>query len=135
MRPFVFLLLPLLAGCDAWPTIVTNKTNAPVMVRYLHRDYDHWSAEFPISAGKAMPLGQEHWIQDIRAVAIRDGRRSYAVSGATLQRVQDTCLSTEAARRFLTAGNCYLIYLGDGRLQTMAVEPKGLEVEQIGNGG
>jgi len=43
------------------------------------------------------------------------------------------CPSTEIARRFSIAGNCYLIYLELGRLQTMAVEPQGLEYEQVGN--
>lgn len=134
MRTFIFLLLPLLAGCDAWPTVVDNRTRAPVMVRYLHKDYDHWSAPFPIPAGKAMPLARAHWIQDIRAMAIKDGTRSYAVEGAALRKIQDMCPSTEIARRFSTARNCYLIYLGRGRLQTMAVAPEGLEYEQVGNG-
>lgn len=134
MRSFILLLLPLLAACDAWPTVVDNRTQSQLTVRYLHRDYDHWSAPFPISAGKAMPLGRAHWIQDIRALRVEDGSASYSVSGDALQRIKDACPSTEIGRRFSTAGTCYLIYLGVGRLQTMAAIPRGLKYEEVGNG-
>ena len=134
MRSSIYLLLPLLAACDAWPTVVDNRTQSQLAVRYLHRDFDHWSAPFPISAGKAMPLARAHWIQDILALRIEDGSRSYSVSGDALQRIKDACPSTEIGRRFSTAGTCYLIYLGGGRLQTMAATPRGLEWEQAGNG-
>ena len=134
MRSFVYLLLPLLAACDAWPTVVDNRTQSQLTVRYLHRDYDQWSAPFPVSAGKAMPLARAHWIQDVRALRIDDRSRSYSVSGDALQRINDACPSTEMGRRFSTAGTCYLIYLGVGRLQTMAATPRGLEYEEVGNG-
>jgi hypothetical protein len=134
MRSFVYLLLPLLAACDAWPTVVDNRTHSQLMVQYLHRDYDHWSSAFPVSAGKAMALARAHWIQDIRALRITDGTRSYSLSGDALRRVQNRCPSTEVGRRFSTAGNCYLIYLGAGRMQTMADTPQGLQYEQAGNG-
>lgn len=134
MRSSIYLLLPLLAACDAWPTVVDNRTQSQLTVRYLHRDYDHWSAAFSVSAGKAMPLARAHWIQDIIALRIEDEFRSYSVSGGTLRRIKDACPSTEIGRRFSTAGNCYLIYLGDRRLQTMAATPLGLEWEQAGNG-
>jgi hypothetical protein len=134
MRSFVYLLLPLLAACDAWSTVVDNRTQSQLTVRYLHRDYDHWSAPFPVQAGKAMPLARDHWIQDIRALRIQDATKSYSLNGDGLQRIKDACPSSELGRRFSTAGNCYLIYLGGGQLQTMAAAPFGLEYEQVGNG-
>lgn len=81
-----------------------------------------------------MPLARAHWVQDILALRIEDGFKSYSVSGGALQRIKGACPSTEIGRRFSTAGNCYLIYLGDGRLQTLAAMPLGLEWEQKGNG-
>ena len=134
MRSFVLLFLPFLSGCDAWPTVVDNRANSQLMVRYLQKDYNHWSGSFPISAGKAMPLARAHWIQDIRAIQIKDGVRLYSLSGDAMRSIQDACPSSELERRFSTAGNCYLVYLGKGRLQTMAVVPQGLEYEQVGNG-
>lgn len=134
MRLLIFLLLPLLASCDAWPTVVDNRTNSQLSVRYLHRDHDHWSAPFSVSAGKAMALSRGHWIQDIRAVRIRDGAESYSLAGDALLRVQLACTSSDLGRRFSTAGNCYLIYLGEGRFQITAVEPRGLQYEQVENG-
>ncbi|WP_206379095.1 hypothetical protein [Sphingomonas sanguinis] len=134
MRSSIYLLLPLLAACDAWPTVVDNRTQSQLAVRYLHRDYDHWSAPFPISAGKAMPLARAHWIQDIRALRIEDAGRSYSVSGDALERIKHACPSSELGRRFSAAGNCYLIYLGDGRLKAMASAPPRLEYEQVKNG-
>lgn len=134
MRSFLYLLLPLLAACDAWPTVVDNRTQSQLTVRYLHKDYDHWSAPFPVSAGKAMPLARAHWIQDILALRIEEATRSYSMSGEALQRIKDACPSTELGRSFSAAGNCYLIYLGGGRLQTMAAAPQGIEYEQVPNG-
>lgn len=134
MRSFVLLLLPFLSGCDAWPTVVDNRTDAQLMVRYLQKDYDHWSSSFAICAGKAMPLARDHWIRDIRAIQIRDGARLYSLSGDGMRLIQDACPSTEMERHLSTAGNCYLIYLGKGRLQTLAVVPQGVEYEQVGNG-
>ena len=134
MRPLVLLLLPLLAGCDAWPTVVDNQTHSEVSVRYLHKDYDHWSATFPVSAGKAMRLARAHWIQDIDGIRLRDGSRSYFLSGKTLRRLDSACPSNEIARNLSVAGDCYLIYLGQGRIQMTVTAPRALQYEQFGNG-
>lgn len=134
MRSLLLLAGLLLTGCDAWPTVMDNRTPANISVRYLYEGYDHWSARFPVSAGKAMPLARAHWIQGINGLRIVDGSRSYSLSDRALRHLASACPSSELARRFSAAGNCYIIYLGKGRLQVMAAMPEGLQWEQVVNG-
>ncbi|MDH2148199.1 hypothetical protein [Sphingobium yanoikuyae] len=123
----------LLPACDAWPTIVDNNASRPISVQYLHQDYDYWSAPFPIRAGRAMPFAQAHWIQEIKGIKIKDGRLNYSWSKVEIDRLALACPSSEIARRVSFAGNCYLIYLGDGRLKAMTALPDGIKYEGIGN--
>jgi hypothetical protein len=81
-----------------------------------------------------MPLARAHWIQNIKGLRIRDGGRSFSLSDQVLRRLEGACPSSELARRISAAGDCYLIYLGQGRLQVMADAPRGLKWEQVGNG-
>ena len=134
MRSLVVLSGLLLAGCDAWPTVMDNRTPAAISVQYLYEGYDHWSARFPVSAGKAMPLSRAHWIQGIRGLRLQEGGQTYFLSDQALRHLESACPSTELARRFSAAGDCYLIYLGKGRLHAMAATPEGLQWEQVGNG-
>lgn len=135
MRTFFILGIALaLTACDAWPTVVDNRAQGPISVRYLHQDYDYWSAPFPIKAGFAMSFARAHWIQEIRGLRIKDGGRDYGWSAAGIARLASACPSSEFSRRFSGAGNCYLVYLGGGRLKATADLPIGLQYEQIGNG-
>jgi hypothetical protein len=135
MRTFLILGIALfLTACDAWPTVVDNRTQGAITVRYLHKDYNYWSAPFPIKAGFAMPFARAHWVQEIRGLRIKDAGRDYGWSAAGIAHLASACPSTELARRLSAAGNCYLVYLGGGRLKAMADLPTGIQYEQIGSG-
>lgn len=81
-----------------------------------------------------MPFARAHWIQEIRGIKIKDGRRNYSWSRAEIGRLTRACPSSEIARRVSFAGNCYLIYFGDGRLKAMADLPDGIKYDEVGNG-
>lgn len=132
-RSLVFLSGLLLAGCDAWPTVVDNRAPSQIVVQYLHSDYDHWSVSFPVSAGKATSLDRAHWIQNIKGLRIREGVRSYSLSDTALRRHEKACPSSKMARSFSAARDCYLIYFGQGRLQVMATAPQDLRWDKLSN--
>lgn len=134
MRSFAISTLLLLAGCDAWPTVIDNRTDKQIVIQWFHRDYDHWSAPFPIRAGLATRLARAHWIQDIVGIRIKDNRRVYSLSNADLRRLDKACESSELSRRYGTASDCYLIYLGTGRVRLTAQAPPNIAYEQLGNG-
>jgi hypothetical protein len=131
MRSLALLFLPFLTACDAWPTVVDNQTSADISVQYLHKDYDHWSGSFPVRARIAVRLSRAHWIQDIKAVRFKDGQHTYLLASDALGRLQDACPSSVAARKYSVAGDCYLIYLGRGKVQVTASEPQRLRYEGV----
>jgi len=133
MRSFTLAVLLLLAGCDAWPTVVDNQTRSAITVRYRHRDYSQWSAPFPIEAGLAMPLARAHWLHDIVDIRIQDGNRSYSLSGSSIRHLESACPSTKLGRKYGFSPNCYLVYLGKGRMSVTAQQPQNLQYEQIEN--
>ena len=123
-----------LTACDAWPTVIDNRTQGPISLQYLHQDYDHWSAAFPINKGLAMSLARAHWVQEIRGIRIRDGEREYSWSAAGIGHLASACPSNQLARNMSFAGNCYLIYLGNGQMKAMSEPPTELNYQQLDNG-
>ncbi len=120
-----------LSGCDAWPTVVNNQTEAPIKLRYLVDDESKWSGGFLIAAGKAQRLAREHWVQDIVGVHIEERGKTYALSFRDLTPMRQSCPSNSLARRLKLAPDCYVNYLGDGRLRGSFEEPKGLTFQNL----
>lgn len=134
MRSLALLALLLLTGCDAWPTVVQNDAEASITFQYLHRDYDHWSAKFPIGAGFAMPLSRGHWMQDIAGIKIADGRKRYEWSEQAVRRLSKACPSSKAGRNLGYAENCYLTYQGGGRVVATNHTPADLNIAGVNKG-
>lgn len=119
-------LVILLAGCDAWPTVVDNQAPRDIAFRYYEAGEIDWSAKFDLPKARAQRLAREHWIQDIKKLEIREGQQTYRYSSATLSKLSAGCPSTELARRLKLAKDCYVTYTGDGRLRSSFSEPKNL---------
>ena len=109
------LCLGTLCGCDAWPTTFDNRTNERVELRYHQREYDDWSAPFPVAAGKATSLARAHYADDIVGLRITDSERAYSLSPQGLAHLHRTC-SRSFIDRLTTLGDCWLTYHGNGRL-------------------
>ena len=124
-----------LAGCDAWPTVVDNQAPSPITVRYHHSAYDYWSGPISIAPDHAKMLSRAHWVQDIDGLRIAEGERLYSLSTESIRELEKTCDSTEFARRVGVARNCYLIYLGSGRLRLSSEQPEGLQYQFADDGG
>ncbi|MBB4149275.1 hypothetical protein ACFSUK_14210 [Sphingobium scionense] len=135
MRTFIlFGFLWALSGCDAWPTVVGNRAESNVTVQYLHQDYDQWSAPFTVKSGFSMPLALAHWIPEIRGIRIKDGQRTYSWSATTMHRLAAACPGSDLPGRAYFVGDCYLIYLGHGRIKAVAERPGDLLPEQMSSG-
>jgi hypothetical protein len=129
MRALPLILLAFLTGCDAWPTVLDNEGRSPIEFQYLHRDYDQWSAKFPIKAGMVLPRG--HWIQDVAGIKITDGRRMYQWSESALDSLARACPSGYLARSYGYARDCYLIYRGNGQMVTTVQKPANLLIDKL----
>lgn len=81
-----------------------------------------------------MAFARAHWVQEIRGIKIKDGKRIYSWSRTEIGHLTHACPSSEMARRVSFASDCYLIYLGDGRLRATADLPDGINYEEVGNG-
>lgn len=134
MRRLIMTTAILLAGCDAWPTVADNQTLSPITIRYLHRDYDYWSAPFPIKPGTAIRLARAHWIQDILGIEIRDGKQVYQFRADAMRQLEAACPSSKLSRKLSFAPDCYLVYYGRGRLKLTAKEPEEIKYGQPRNG-
>lgn len=73
-----------------------------------------------------MPLALAHWIPEIHGIRIKDGRYSYAWSKDAIHRLAAACPGSDLPGRAYFVGDCYLIYLGNGRLKAVADRPSDL---------
>jgi hypothetical protein len=129
------VLAVTLFGCDAYPTVVQNRTVRPISITYHQREYDFWSGTIKVGPKNATRLAREHWIQDIIGIRITDADRTYELTGDRLTPLRDACPSMELGRRYNLAHDCYLTYLGDGHLAATPVMPPDLQFEELGNTG
>jgi hypothetical protein len=84
-----------------------NKSGSDIKFQYLHKDYDHWSAELSYRRGGESLLEREHYFRDLRGIRVRDGNRFYQVSSAALANFHRVCDSSP---------NCTIAYLDNGRM-------------------
>jgi hypothetical protein len=121
-----------MCGCDAWPTTIDNRSSATIQYRYLHEDYDYWSAVFELAAGKATRLPRAHYADEIVGFQIREGRRAYSLTPTGIERMHRIC-SRNFLDRLTTAGDCWLTYHGNGRIQFSTTPKPGIvEVDATG---
>jgi hypothetical protein len=124
-----------LGGCDAWPTVVNNRSAETINYRYHQSSYQEWSQEFHLESGKASRLSREHWVQDILGLELQDGNRNYNYSYNVLAPLRSGCSSWFLARRFKFTPDCYVTYWGNGRLTASFLEPQGLTFQEVRDGG
>jgi hypothetical protein len=129
LTPLIFALA--LGGCDAWPIVVNNRTEGAIRLQYHAHDFLQWSGTFPISAGNAQRLANGHWIQDMVGLKIEEGGKIYELSYDDLAPVRRGYPSNILARRFKFALDCYVDYLGRGRLRSSFAEPRNLRFEKV----
>ena len=128
-RAVVALLALTIGACvasEAFPTVVDNRSQHPIAVRYHHKDYPSWSAVWTIPPGEAQSFAREHWIQDIIAIQIQDGDRMIALASPEMKTIRNACANSLLTRRLKIAGDCYVVYLGDGRWTATAQMPSGI---------
>jgi hypothetical protein len=130
LRSLVGLTVVLaLGGCDAWPTVVNNRTENPIKLQYRAEGHSEWSGTFPVGAGKAQRLAREHWVQGMLGLRIQERGKIYELSFKDLLPVREGCPSDLLARRFKFAADCYVDYLGEGRLHSSYNESQGLTLD------
>jgi hypothetical protein len=115
-----------LSACDAWPTVINNRSKQPIWFRYDARGETGWSGTFAVSIGEAQSLSREHWVQDIRGFRVQEGGRQYVFSYRSLKPIRASCSSTDLGRRLKLTPDCYVTYLGQGRIRASYREPEGL---------
>lgn len=113
-----------LGGCDAWPTVVKNRAPVPITLQYRAEGHTEWSGVFPIEPGKSERLAQSHWVQNILALRIEERGKSYDLTFKDLSPVRGACPSSWPARTWGFGPDCYVEYLGGGRLRSSFTEAK-----------
>ena len=124
----------LLGGCDAWPTVINNRSSHPILIRYHQQSYIDWSAIYTLKAGEAQGLAREHWIQDIISIQIMDASRNYIFSNSALEPLRHSCESRLIFRRLKFTPDCFLTYKGNGTLSASFDRPKFLVFRNLSHG-
>jgi hypothetical protein len=130
----LLIFVPLLAGCDAWPTIIDNGSQQAIRFRYHESGHESWSAEFSLPAGEAQRLAREHWVQDILALRIEEAGHRYDFTYSELEPVRRACSSSLASCLLDLAPDCYVTYHGGGRLSASFQKPENLLFKDLRNG-
>jgi hypothetical protein len=130
----VFAATILLSGCDAWPTSVWNHTASSITFVYHHKQYKQWSYPLDISGGHATKLARGHYLEDVIGIKIIDQGKVYLLSDKSVTALQNRCWRG-IMQKITNLGDCYLTYLGDGRLEASISEPSGLPDHGWSNGG
>jgi hypothetical protein len=128
------LALLTLSGCDAWPTIMNNRSGRSIVFRYHERSHKEWSASFQLRADRAQRLAQEHWVQDITGLRVIDNGKLYMFDYASLEPIRRACSSMSLARRLKITPDCYVTYAGDGRVSGSFVGPAKLIIDDSRTG-
>ncbi|MDV3479177.1 hypothetical protein [Sphingobium yanoikuyae] len=124
----ISLTFPL-AACDAWPTVIDNRSGQNIKLQYHDSSYEEWSATLSIRSGRAQRLSLEHWVQDMVGLRIEEGRSVYNFSHSSLAPIRKACASNLVARRLKITPDCYITYLGKGQLRGSFIEPENLSIE------
>jgi hypothetical protein len=136
MKPSSFLLsgiLLLLSGCDAWPTILDNRSHHAIHFHYREHSHEEWSAEFGLKKGEAQTLAREHWVQDIVGLQIVEAGRRYSFDYAAMAPLRRACSSFVLSRRLKFTPDCYLTYQGSGRVSASYAKPARIRFHDFGN--
>lgn len=129
---FTLVLFPiLLGGCDAWPTVIDNRSGHDIRFRYQASGREDWSAEFDLPAGEARRLAREHWVQNVEGFVIGEGQHRYTVGHAALAPARHSCPSSSLSRRLKFAPDCYLTYHGQGRFTASFTAPPDIAYHQL----
>jgi len=132
--PLLSSVLLVLSGCDAWPTILDNRSPHQIRFHYLEKDQDQWSAQFTLREGEAQALAREDWVQDINGLQIVEDGRRYSFDYAALEPLRHACSSVQLSRRLKLTPDCYLTYKGSGRVSASFAKPADIVFHDFGNG-
>ena len=133
VRQFSISACFLLAGCDAWPTVIDNRTPTEMHFQYHQKGYDDWSVTFDLPPGKATRLARAHYAEDIIGIRVREGARLYDLPTTEIDRLHRACSRTWLDH-LTTAGDCWLTYYGGGRFNFDNKPTPGIvEVDASGN--
>ncbi|MES2325779.1 MAG: hypothetical protein V4499_00410 [Pseudomonadota bacterium] len=121
------------SACDAWPTVVDNRSETTIHYQYHHKDYQDWSAIRDLAAGKATRLARAHYAEDIIGVRVREGAQIYELPPSEIDRLHKIC-SRSWLDHLTTGGDCWLTYRGEGQFDFSTNAPPGeVEVDALGN--
>ena len=121
------LYLTSCIASEAFPTVIDNQSGHPIVVRYQYQGHDDWSADWDIPAGEAQSLARDHWVQGILQMRIEEPGRVFLVSEPQLRGIRQGCGNSFLTRRWKLALDCYVTYLGGGRLSASTHAPNGIE--------
>jgi hypothetical protein len=106
-----------LLGCiaaEAFPTVIDNRSDQTIYVRYLASGHEDWSALWRIPPGEAESLARDDWVQNIIAIQISEGNRIYRFAKPDMQRLRKHCDASFMGRVFKLSPDCYMRYFGSG---------------------
>jgi hypothetical protein len=130
VRVAIVIMSLCLTSCiasEAFPTVIDNESGRPIVVRYQYRGKNEWSAAWVIPAGEAQSLARDHWVQGILHLRIEEGGRVFLVSEPQLHGIRQGCSNSFLTRWWKLAPDCYVTYLGGGRLSGSTHPPSGIE--------
>jgi hypothetical protein len=130
VRVPIAILALCLTSCiasEAFPTVIDNRSGHPIVVCYQYKGEDEWSADRDIPAGEAQSLARDHWVQGILHLRIEEAGRVFLVSEPQLSGVRQRCSNSFLTRWWKLAPDCYVSYLGGGRLAASTRPPSGIE--------
>lgn len=109
-----------LGGCDAWPTMVVNRSSDAVTFRWRHKDHAEWSAPWTVAPGQSAALARAHYVEDFTGVEVEAQGRTYPPTAQQLSSFRRTC-ARSALDRMTTLGDCEITYSGGGRFAVRRV--------------
>ena len=125
IAPMALCLTSCIAS-EAFPTVIDNESGHPIVVRYQYQGHDDWSADWDIPAGEAQSLARGHWVQGILHIRIEEAGRAFLVSESQLGGIRQRCSNSFLTRWWKLAPDCYVTYLGAGRLSASTHLPSGI---------
>ena len=119
----VGILIPMwlgLAACDAWPTTVVDRANAPIQFRWHHEDHAEWSAWIAVPPGESVLLARAHYVEDFVSMEVMEAGKTYSVTPTQMAEFRSICARTWVDR-ITTLGDCEIAYGGGGRFTVRRV--------------
>ena len=130
MRVPIAITALCLTSCiasEAFPTVIDNQSGHSIVVGYQYQGQDDWSADWDIPAGEAQSLARDHWVQGILHMRIEEAGRVFVVGEPQLRVLRQGCSNSFLTRWWKLAPDCYVTYLGEGRLSASTQPPSGVE--------